>query len=56
MVQFIQNYSCIFEDESPDKEDETEECSTLRPVQVLLAAAAAGVYMDQIGGWAPHVV
>ncbi|XP_027873396.1 protein FAM13A isoform X5 [Xiphophorus couchianus] len=33
MVQFIQNYSCIFEDESPDKEDETEERSTLRPVQ-----------------------
>ncbi|XP_032418813.1 protein FAM13A isoform X6 [Xiphophorus hellerii] len=29
MVQFIQNYSCIFE----DKEDETEERSTLRPVQ-----------------------
>ncbi|XP_054875816.1 protein FAM13A isoform X6 [Poeciliopsis prolifica] len=33
MVQFIQNYSCIFEAESPDKEDETEERSTLRLVQ-----------------------
>ncbi|XP_043969339.1 protein FAM13A isoform X4 [Gambusia affinis] len=33
MVQFIQNYSCIFEDESPDEEDETEKRSTLRPVQ-----------------------
>ncbi|XP_017160815.1 protein FAM13A isoform X6 [Poecilia reticulata] len=34
MVQFIQNYSCIFEAESPNKEDETEERSTLSLVQV----------------------
>uniref|UniRef100_A0A3B3XBN5 Rho-GAP domain-containing protein n=1 Tax=Poecilia mexicana TaxID=48701 RepID=A0A3B3XBN5_9TELE len=33
MVQFIQNYSCIFEAESPDKEDEMEERSTLSLVQ-----------------------